>query len=80
MMGGAVIITADHGNAEEIINLQTGKVDTEHSTNVVPFMFIMKDVKPRELSLGILSDIAPTTLAVMGIQKPSTMTGRNLLA
>lgn len=80
MMGGALIITADHGNAEEIINLQTGKTDTEHSTNVVPFIFIMNEVKPRELSLGILADISPTILAVMGIQKPSTMTGRNLLA
>lgn len=80
MMGGAIIITADHGNAEELINLQTGKTDTEHSTNPVPFIFITKEAKPRELSLGILGDIAPTILAVMGIQKPSSMSGRNLLA
>lgn len=80
MMNGAVILTADHGNAEELINLQTGKTDTEHSTNPVPFIFIMKETKPRELSLGILGDIAPTILAVLGIQKPSSMSGRNLLA
>lgn len=80
MMGGALIIIADHGNAEEMINLQTGKVDTEHSTNPVPFIFISKDAKPRELSLGILADVAPTILAVMGIKKPSSMTGRDLLA
>ena len=75
-----MIIIADHGNAVELIYLQTGKVDTEHSTNPVPFVFISKDAKPRELSLGILGDVAPTILAVLGIQKPSTMTGRNLLA
>lgn len=80
MMDGAVIITADHGNSEELINLQTGKVDTEHSTNPVPFIFLARNAKPRELSLGILADIAPTTLSVLGIKKPSSMTGRNLLA
>jgi 2,3-bisphosphoglycerate-independent phosphoglycerate mutase len=79
-MGGSIIITSDHGNAEEMINLQTGKIDTEHSTNPVPFIFISRDIEPRELSLGILGDIAPTILAVLGIQKPSTMSGRNLLA
>jgi 2,3-bisphosphoglycerate-independent phosphoglycerate mutase len=80
MMDGAVIITADHGNSEELINLQTGKVDTEHSTNPVPFIFLAKNAKSRELSLGILADIAPTILSVLGMQKPSSMTGRNLLA
>jgi 2,3-bisphosphoglycerate-independent phosphoglycerate mutase len=80
MMGGALIITADHGNAEELINLQTGKVDTEHSTNPVPFIYISNTVQGRELSLGILADIAPTILAVLGVQKPGSMTGRNLLA
>ncbi|MDD3647863.1 MAG: 2,3-bisphosphoglycerate-independent phosphoglycerate mutase [Candidatus Dojkabacteria bacterium] len=77
--GGALLITADHGNAEEMINLQTGKVDTEHSTNPVPFIFVAPRVEARELSLGILGDIAPTVLAVLGMQKPSSMTGRNLL-
>jgi len=78
--GGAVIIIADHGNAEEMINLQTGKIDTEHSTNPVPFIFISNEAEPRELSLGILADVSPTILSIMGIKKPSTMTGRNLLA
>lgn len=77
--GGAMIITADHGNAEEIINLHSGDVDTEHSTNPVPFIFATKDVNPRELQFGILADIAPTMLNMMGVQKPSSMTGRNLL-
>jgi len=79
MHQGAAIIIADHGNVEEMINLQTGQVDTEHSTNPVPFIFISNNVEPRELSFGILADVAPTILHVMGIQKPSSMTGRNLL-
>jgi 2,3-bisphosphoglycerate-independent phosphoglycerate mutase len=78
-IGGALIVTADHGNAEELINLQTGKIDTEHSTNPVPFIFIANKIQGRELNFGILADIAPTMLAVLGFQKPSTMTGRNLL-
>ncbi len=77
--GGAIVFTADHGNAEELINLHTGEVDTEHSTNPVPFIFVTKNVNPRELQFGILADIAPTMLEAMGIQKPSSMTGRNLL-
>ncbi|MBN2016006.1 2,3-bisphosphoglycerate-independent phosphoglycerate mutase [Candidatus Dojkabacteria bacterium] len=80
MMGGALVIIADHGNVEEMINLQTGKVDTEHSTNPVPFIFISEEAKPRELSLGILGDVAPTSLAILGIRKPGSMSGRNLLA
>lgn len=76
---GAVIITADHGNAEELIDLQTGNVDTKHSTNPVPLMIIQKDEIPRELSVGILADVAPTILGIMGIEKPVNMIGRNLL-
>lgn len=78
--GGAVVITADHGNVEELINLHTGEIDTEHSTNPVPFIFVTERVNPRELQFGILADIAPTILAALEIPKPSAMTGRNLLA
>lgn len=78
-IGGAGVIIADHGNAEELINLQTGEVDTEHSTNPVPFIYVNNNQQARELSFGILADITPTILAALGIQKPSTMTGRNLL-
>jgi 2,3-bisphosphoglycerate-independent phosphoglycerate mutase len=78
--GGACIISADHGNAEELINLQTGEIDTEHSTNPVPFMFIEKNQQVRELPYGIIADIAPTILSVLGIEHPPGMTGRNLLS
>lgn len=78
--GGEVIITSDHGNAEELINLQTGGRDTEHSTNPVPFIYISNRQKVRELPYGIVADIAPTILTSLGIVVPNTMTGRNLLA
>jgi 2,3-bisphosphoglycerate-independent phosphoglycerate mutase len=78
--GGHVIITADHGNAEELIDLRTGEIDTKHSINPVPFMLISNEYKGgRELSVGNLADIAPTILNLLGIEKPIEMSGRNLL-
>jgi 2,3-bisphosphoglycerate-independent phosphoglycerate mutase len=78
---GVVFITADHGNVEEMINSETGAVDTEHSTHPVPLIIISKKFmgQPTMLPTGILADIAPTILEVMGISKPSSMTGRALL-
>jgi 2,3-bisphosphoglycerate-independent phosphoglycerate mutase len=76
---GTVLLTADHGNAEELIDLRTGEVDTKHSINPVPLMIVNKNLGPRELSVGILADIAPTVLAILGIEQPTDMTGRNLL-
>ncbi len=79
--GGVVFITADHGNAEELISNSTGEVDTEHSIYPVPFMIIGKQFmnNPVMLPTGILADIAPTMLHVMGIPKPENMTGRALI-
>ncbi|MEO6508471.1 MAG: alkaline phosphatase family protein, partial [Patescibacteria group bacterium] len=76
-----VCITADHGNAEQKINPVTGLISTEHTANPVPFIVIDKEFegKPGHLQPGILADIAPTILALMGVEKPSNMTGRNLL-
>lgn len=79
-MDSAVIITADHGNAEEMLDLQTGEPDTKHSINPVPVIIIEKGLQPRELLVGNLADIAPTILAMFGIEKPAEMTGRNLLS
>lgn len=81
MQKGVCIITADHGNIEEMINLKTGGVDTEHSNNPVPFIIVAKkfENKPEELKTGILADVAPTVLDLMQIIKPSIMTGRSLL-
>lgn len=78
-VGGAMVITADHGNAEEMINLQDGSVDTKHSTNPVPLIIVKEGLEAKELSFGILADVAPTLLSLLGIEKPVEMTGRNLL-
>lgn len=79
--GGYLIITADHGNAEEMINLHTGQIDTEHSNNPVPFITVSKNLlgKSQMLTSGILADVAPTVLSLLNIPVSSTMTGRNLL-
>lgn len=90
---GVVLITADHGNAEEVLNLQTHDIDKEHSTNPVPFWIVGKqfegktsiagDVPNGDLSLmppcGMLADVAPTMLAILGIPQPPEMTGTPLL-
>lgn len=82
--GGCLLITADHGNAEEIINLKTGEKDTEHSQNPVPLWFITPDnhdnTRKNPINFeGMLTDIAPTILDIFGIKKPAEMTGESLL-
>jgi 2,3-bisphosphoglycerate-independent phosphoglycerate mutase len=77
--GGVVLLTADHGNVEEVINLETGQIDTEHSINPVPFIVVGKENTIRTLPYGALKDIAPTILDIMGIPEPTEMTGRSLL-
>ena len=77
--GGAIVLTADHGNAEELIDILSGNVDTKHSTNPVPLIIMKDGLQARELSFGILADVAPTVLSMLGIPKPIEMTGRNLL-
>lgn len=76
---GTVFITADHGNAETMIDYSTGTPMTAHTTNLVPFMWIANDSKGKALSEGKLADIAPTMLEVMGLDKPSEMTGVSLI-
>ncbi len=83
---GAMLITADHGNCEEMIDLETGEMDTEHSTNPVPLFIIGKEYqvtgKPAPKSSepqGILADVAPTILEIMQIPQPKEMDGKSLL-
>lgn len=79
--GGAVLITADHGNIEEMINLNTGQVDTEHSANPVPLIFIPPKSFTQKVALksGILADISPTILKLMGLNKPGSMRRDSLI-
>lgn len=76
---GIVVITADHGNAEELVNLRTGEGDTKHSTNEVPIMIVGNEIGPVEIAVGGLSDIAPTILGLMNLPVPPNMTGRKLI-
>lgn len=75
---GVVLITADHGNAEENINQDTGEAHTAHTTNLVPCIITDTTVTLGN-ETGTLADVAPTMLRLMGIQQPEVMTGRNLL-
>ncbi|MBL7058277.1 2,3-bisphosphoglycerate-independent phosphoglycerate mutase [Patescibacteria group bacterium] len=80
-MKGTIIITADHGNIEEMINLKTDEIDTKHSTNKVPFIIINKNLgnKIKLRSDGKLCDIAPTILHLTNTPKPKEMTGRSMI-
>ena len=74
---GTLLITADHGNAEQMVDAKTGEPHTAHTTNPVPLMLVgMENVK---LKSGKLADLAPTMLDIMGLEKPEQMTGESLL-
>jgi 2,3-bisphosphoglycerate-independent phosphoglycerate mutase len=82
-----VVITADHGNVEEMLNIETKTMDKEHSTNPVPIWVVGPDNKrdvPFEsltdlTARGVLADVAPTVLDIMGLKKPEHMTGMSLV-
>lgn len=91
MADALLLITADHGNVEEMINSKTGDIDKDHTTNPVPLLIIANEFKfptPRPHRLthlsahvpaGVISDIAPTILSFFNLPKPVEMTGVNLL-
>jgi 2,3-bisphosphoglycerate-independent phosphoglycerate mutase len=75
---GVLFICADHGNAEKMIDYETGNPHTAHTTNPVPFILVnYGDVKLREG--GCLADIAPTLLDIMELPQPTEMTGKSLI-
>ena len=78
-VGGQLLVTADHGNAEQMVNHETGKPHTAHTTNVVPLILVEAQDIHKQLKSGKLCDIAPTMLALAHIDKPSNMTGESLL-
>jgi 2,3-bisphosphoglycerate-independent phosphoglycerate mutase len=76
-VGGECLITADHGNVEQMVDPDNGQALTSHTTEPVPLIY----VGPRDIRLqsgGSLADIAPTLLHLMGLPAPAEMTGRNL--
>ncbi len=87
-LGMAFLITADHGNAEVMVNLRTGEMDKEHSSNPVPFILAVPGLKRDAAAdatplwalepVGVLADVAPTVLDLMGIPQPPEMTGTSL--
>ncbi|MBL8030367.1 MAG: 2,3-bisphosphoglycerate-independent phosphoglycerate mutase [Candidatus Doudnabacteria bacterium] len=89
--GAALLITADHGNVEEMISVKTGEIDKDHTTNPVPCLFISNEWKFKipankryedlasEMPGGVISDIAPTILSLLNLPRPEEMTGINLL-
>ena len=89
-VGGTVVLTADHGNAEELLTFPTtsyfvttakGEVNTDHSNSPVPVIVARADLegKSHTFTRGILGDVAPTILALMGVAPPAEMTWKNLL-
>ncbi|MBV5279806.1 MAG: 2,3-bisphosphoglycerate-independent phosphoglycerate mutase, partial [Actinobacteria bacterium] len=77
-MGGVVLITADHGNAETMMD-EKGHPHTAHTLNPVPLILVDDTRKQVCLREGVLGDIAPTILDIMGIEKPELMTGQSLI-
>ena len=76
---GVLFICADHGNAEKMIDYETGEPHTAHTTNPVPFILVNYDESYTLREGGCLADIAPTLIQVMGMEQPKEMTGQSLL-
>ena len=78
-VGGVLFICADHGNAEQMIDYETGAPFTAHTTNPVPFILVNYDEEYTLREGGCLADIAPTLIEIMGLEQPAEMTGKSLI-
>lgn len=78
-VGGCMFICADHGNAEQLVDYETGAPFTAHTTNPVPFILVNYDESYTLRENGCLADIVPTMIEIMGLKQPSEMTGKSLL-
>ena len=76
---GVLFICADHGNAEQMVDYETGEPFTAHTTNPVPFILVNYDDAYTLREGGCLADIAPTLIEIMGLEQPAEMTGKSLL-
>jgi 2,3-bisphosphoglycerate-independent phosphoglycerate mutase len=77
--GGTAIVTADHGNAEQMWDYTLNAPHTAHTTNLVPVVLVGPDVAGKTLRDGALTDVAPTLLALLGLPQPAEMTGKTLI-
>ena len=77
-LGGRLLITADHGNCEQMRNAD-GSPHTAHTTNLVHFLYVADDAKRFQCENGILADVSPTLLALLGVPQPAEMTGKSLV-
>ena len=78
-LNGTILITADHGNCEQMWDFKSKSIHTAHTTNLVPFIFINKKFKSIKLNNGKLAEIAPTIIDLLGIKKSKFMTGKSLI-
>jgi len=76
-IGGEVLITSDHGNAETMLDPETKQAHTAHTLNLVPLLYVGRNAKVADR--GALQDVAPTLLAMMGLPQPPQMTGKPLI-
>ena len=77
-VGGDLIVTADHGNAEVMVNHETNAPHTAHTTNQVPLILVSQAYKEAKLHSGALCDVAPTLLKLLGLTQPDKMEGKPL--
>ena len=77
-VGGKALVTADHGNCEQMLE-KSGTPHTAHTTNLVHCIYVAPDSQNHDMADGILADIAPTLLEMLGVPKPTSMTGKSLL-
>ena len=79
-VGGEALITADHGNCEQMQDYESGQHHTQHTTQLVPLVYIGKEAVSLDSDGGILADVAPSLLTLMGVAQPEEMTGRSLVS
>ncbi len=77
--GGVALVTADHGNSDQMLDYDTGKPHTAHTTNLVPLIYVAQEKPDWRLANGVLGNVAPTVLGLLGLEKPAEMTEESLL-
>lgn len=78
-MGGVALVTADHGNSDQMLNYDTGKPHTAHTTNLVPFVYVAQEKPDWRFADGVLGNVAPTVLELLGLEQPEDMTSGSLI-